>query len=72
MFSIGLNEKLSWLYNGLNGNNGYWLANSVLGDVEMAWTIQNGNIKPNIISNSSSIGVRPVIVISKDKINLGD
>lgn len=72
LFSVSLNTNLTWLYDNLDENNGYWLANAVLSDDEMAWSIQSGLIKPTEYTNDSTIGVRPVIVVSKDKLSVGD
>ncbi len=72
LFSTSLNNyNLTWLYNGLTDDKGYWLANSIKG-TDMVWSIQNGEIKPVIYNNSADIGVRPVIVVSKDKLSVGD
>lgn len=69
LFSLLFNdESLNFLSDQLTGSNGYWMANMVSGNEEMVWTIQDKKITPEFISNSSSIGVRPVIVVSKDKL----
>jgi len=70
LFSIDFNDSfLSFLSNGLTDNTGYWMANMVNGNNEMAWSIQNKKIIPNLIKvDSPTIGVRPVIVVSKDKL----
>ena len=70
LFSIDFNDSfLSFLSNGLAENTGYWMANMVNGNNEMAWSIQEKKIMPNLIKvDSPTIGVRPVIVVSKDKL----
>lgn len=69
MFSVLFNDdSLNFLSNQLAGTSGYWMANMVFGSNEMAWTIQDKKISPEFISNSTSIGVRPIIVISKDRL----
>lgn len=72
LFSVLLNDNLSWLYNGLSNDNGYWLANSVLNSNDMAWTIKNSKITPEVVSNNTLIGVRPVVIVSKDSLIVGD
>lgn len=68
LFSVLFDDdSLNFLSNQLIGTNGYWMANMVAGSDEMAWTIQENKIAPEFISNSS-IGVRPIIVVSKDKL----
>lgn len=65
-FSIDFtNNSLNFLSNGLTGSSGYWMANMVSGNREMAWTIQDKKITPVLITNNT-IGVRPVVVVSKD------
>ena len=65
-FSINFtNNSLNFLSNGLTGSSGYWMANMVSGNKEMAWTIQDKKITPVLITNNT-IGVRPVVVVSKD------
>ena len=69
MFSVSFDTNtLGWLSNGLTNNNGYWLASDVGDSNNMAWTIQNGVIKAVAINNSSDIGLRAVVVVSKDKL----
>lgn len=58
-------EAINFLSNGLSNSNGYWMANMVAGNTEMAWTIQDKKIKPVLI-NTENIGVRPIVVVSKD------
>lgn len=62
---------LDWLFQGLEGENGYWMANAVFESQEMAWTIQKGKIDPEYIDlrNGNEIGIRPVIVVSKNQLN---
>ena len=66
LFSIDLSDKLKFLYNNLKDNEGFWLATSVINNKELAWTIQNKKIAPSEIANS--IGVRPVIIVDKNKL----
>ena len=69
LFSVLFNDaSLNFLSNQLTGSNGYWMANMVAGNDEMAWTIQDKKISPEFISNVTSIGVRPIIIVSKDKL----
>lgn len=72
LFPIILDQNFEWLYSKLSSNNGYWLANSVLNSGDRAWIIKQGKLTTEIISNSTTIGVRPVIVVSKDKLNVGE
>lgn len=62
---------LDWLFQSLEGENGYWMANAVVENQEMAWTIQKGKIDPEYIDlrNGNEIGIRPVIVVSKNQLN---
>lgn len=70
MFSIKLDTDVdSWLSNGLGEGEGYWLASSVSNNNEMAWTIKKGNLTPVIINDETKIGVRPVIIVDKNKIS---
>ena len=65
-FSIDFtSDSLNFLSNNLTGNSGYWMANMVSGNGEMAWTIQDKKITPVLITNNT-MGVRPVIEVSKD------
>lgn len=70
LFTIDFSgESLEFLSNGLTGTSGYWMANMVTDNDEMAWTVQDKKIAPNLIKvDSPTIGVRPVIVVSKDKL----
>lgn len=62
-------SSLSFLSNGLTGSNGYWMANMVTDNDEMAWTVQDKKIVPSFIKvGTPTIGVRPVIVVSKSKL----
>jgi len=76
LFVVTLDTRFNWLYANLKEREGYWLADSVVG-TNMAWSIQNGLVKPVLYDNSNkddlyNIGVRPVIVVSKDKLSVGD
>ena len=65
-FSIDFtSDSLNFLSNNLTGSSGYWMANMVSGNGEMAWTIQDKKITPVLITNNT-MGVRPVIEVSKD------
>ncbi len=67
LFSILLtNSSASFLFQNLTGNQGYWMANMVPSNTEMAWTIQYQKIAPAFITDHTNIGVRPVIEVSKE------
>lgn len=69
LFPIPFHDNsLNFLCNELSNTSGYWMANTVLANSEMAWVVQNEKITPIFISNSSDIGVRPIVVVSKDKL----
>lgn len=69
LFSILFNDdSINFLSNQLTGSSGYWMANMVSGNSEMAWTIQDKKITPVFIQNNTDIGVRPVIVVSKEQL----
>ena len=59
-------NSLGWLSNNLTGDAGYWTAIAIKGSNLYAWSIKNGSITPTLISDSTNIGIRPVIVVSKD------
>ncbi len=84
LFSLPLEEEnLSYLFDNLTDNTGYWMANMVTENNEMAWTIQKNLLAPAFINNTkpdifvdpnttvknASIGVRPVIVVEKSKLS---
>ncbi len=60
-------NTLGWLSKNLSANQGYWLASSVVQSTDTAWTVQPGKVTP-VLSNTTTMGVRPVIVVSKDKL----
>lgn len=62
------NDSQNFLSNDLTGTNGYWMANTVTNNTEMAWTIQDKKIAPVYMTDNTNIGVRPIIVVSKDKL----
>lgn len=62
--------NLEWLHSNLNDNTGYWTAATIPNSGSLAWSIQNGKIEPTELNETvKQIGVRPVITISKDKLN---
>ena len=66
LFETNLSNT-KFLYDNLN-NNGYWLASTVNNNSGFAWTVQNGKLAPMEITGTNNIGLRPVIVIDKDKL----
>ncbi len=68
LFTYPLDNRLEWLSSNLTGNNGYWTANSVVGDETMAWSIQKDKLIPVAITENTSIGIRPVITVLKEKL----
>lgn len=73
LFEIPIDTKnYVWLSDKLTDNNGYWLSSSVTNNNEMAWVVRNQNkqtlLSPVMINNSDYYGVRPVIIVSKDKL----
>ena len=61
-------EKLSWLIANLGDNGGYWTASTIPETKTYAWTIKKGKVSPTLYTDTT-IGVRPVITISKEKLN---
>ena len=66
LFSVDISSN-SFLYDNLT-DKGYWLASTVKDNLNMAWSIQSKNLVPVEIDNTVNIGVRPVIVVDKDKL----
>ena len=68
LFSIPLDEKVNKIIgNNLTGNNGYWMVNPVINTTNLAWVVKNGKIEPVDVTDTS-IGIRPVINVYKDKL----
>lgn len=69
LFPISIDENVKFLFDNLSGDNGYWMANMTSGNNEMAWTIKNSKIIPSFIKmDNPTIGVRPIVVVSKNKL----
>lgn len=60
-------DTAKFIASGLNDTNGYWLASTVLNNNEMAWSVRKDRLEPAMINNNS-LGVRPVVIVSKDKL----
>ena len=66
-FSVSFDkDKFSFLVNNLGATNGYWTANTVTNSGGYAWVIKNGSVSSEVIS--SYYGLRPVIVVDKNKL----
>lgn len=66
-FTVNFNQTdLSWLITNLGDSEGYWTSATIPGTQTYAWSIQKGKIVPTHFNQSTGIGVRPVITISKD------
>lgn len=63
------NEKFKFLTDGLEGEEGYWTATTVPYTNIYAWSIKKGRIVPALRTDTTNIGIRPVIVIDKSKIS---
>ncbi len=63
-FATELNSNIKFLSSNLT-TNGYWMAATNNG---MAWAVKNGKIIPNDISDATNIGIRPVIIVDKNKL----
>lgn len=61
-------SELSFLVANLADGYGYWTGSTIPGSGIYAWSIQNGKIAPTLLTESSKIGVRPVITVLKEKL----
>ena len=66
------NNALSFLTDNLTDDTGYWTALTVPKTNTYAWAIMKGRIQPINITDTTHIGIRPVIVVDKTKVSRGD
>lgn len=71
-FAIELNNNTKFLASNLTNNNGYWLAATNTNNQLLAWSIKNNKIISSDISNITDIGIRPVIIVDKNKLSIGE
>lgn len=68
-FALELNNNIKFLSSNLNGNNGYWMGVANTNNQVLAWTVKNNKIISNEINDAVNIGIRPVIIVEKNKLN---
>lgn len=61
-------EKLAFLVDNLTDSTGYWSANAIPGSYLYAWSVQKGKIVPTLLTESTNIGIRPIVKVKKDKV----